>query len=365
MNKVAIGKTCEGVYNGLNNPKVTVERILKEKASDIEELILEMVTKIEPIEFQEAVGHLVISGGKRARAVISLLSCEAVGGDPKFALPVAVSAELIHTASLVHDDIVDDNVTRRGRDSVHVKWDLPTAVLTGDLLSAMATKAMLSIAGQIAIFTPDNFIITNTSKNSFENAINTLSVFTDTWLTLCLGKEADSVLKKKDFVTKEDVFKMMYQKTAILYELAAKSGAMAGNGTSEEVKALGDYGKLMGLAFQIKDDILGLIADEKQFGKHVGADIREGKKTMMIVHALNNGVDKDPILVALGNKNATTNQILSAIDTLKEAGSIDYSKKMAISLGDRAKKSLDVLLPSDSKNQLLNITDYLVNDRDW
>ena len=246
---MAIEKTYDGVYTGLDNPKVAVEKILKEKACDVEEIILEMVSKIEPIEFQEAVEHLVISGGKRARAVISLLSCEAVGGDPKFALPVAVSAELIHTASLVHDDIVDDNVTRRGRDSVHVRWDLPTAVLTGDILSAMATKAMLSIAGHIAIFTPDNFNIENTSKKSFENAINTLSVFTDTWLTLCLGKETDSILKKKDLVTKEDVFKMMYQKTAILYELAAKSGAIAGNGAPEEVKALGDYGKLMGLAF--------------------------------------------------------------------------------------------------------------------
>ena len=362
---MVVEKKLDKIYASLSEPKTIVEEILKNRAKDINEIMTKMISFIEPIELREAVGHLINAGGKRARAVISLLSCEAVGGEPKFALPAAVSVEFIHTASLVHDDIVDVNVTRRGKKSVHIAWGVPTGVLVGDLLLAMGTRSMVDMVNRVAIFTPDEISMTNMSKSAFDDALNTLSIFTDAWVTLCQGKEVDVVLKNEMHTTEEEVFKMMYQKTAILYELAAKSGATAGNGSPVEIKALGEYGKLMGLAFQIKDDILGLIADEKEFGKHVGADIREGKKTMMVVHALNNGGDKSAILKALGNNNATPNQIMSAIDAIKDTGSIDYAKDMAITLGERAKKSLDILIPSDSRNHLLNISDYLVDKRNW
>ena len=358
-------KTHEKVYASLNRPKTVVEEILKKRAGDINKIMVEMISFLEPVELREAVGHLISAGGKRARAVISLLSCEAVGGEQKFALPAAVSCEFIHTASLVHDDIVDVNETRRGKESVHITWGVPTGVLVGDLLLAMGTKAMLEIANRVAIFTPDEVSMTNMSKSAFDDALNTLSLFTDAWITLCQGKEVDVVLKKKRIASEEDVFKMMYQKTAVLYEISAKSGATAGNGSTEEIKGLGDYGKLMGLAFQIKDDILGLIADETEFGKPVGMDIREGKKTIMVVHALSNGGDKDAIYGALGNEEASPNQIISAIESIKEAGSIDYAKKMAVSLGERAKKSLDILQPSDARNNLLDLADYLVDKREW
>ncbi len=362
---MVIGKIHERPYTGLDDPKIAIETILKERAGDIDVIMLEMTSCIEPPEYREAVEHLVIAGGKRARAVISLLSCEAVGGEPKFALPAAVSCEFMHTGSLVHDDLVDSNMTRRGRESVHMKWDLPTAVLTGDILLAMGTRAMLNILSHVATFTPDNFNVKMTSKNAFDNSLDILSMFTDAWIALCQGKETDTLLKKKKITSEEDVFKMMYQKTGVLYEISAKSGATAGNGSTEEVKGLGDYGKLMGLAFQIKDDILGLVADEAEFGKHVGADIREGKKTIMVVHALNNGGDKDAIFEALGNEDATPNQIISAIESIKKSGSIDYAKKMAVSLGERAKKSLDILSPSDARNNLLDLADYLVDKREW
>lgn len=324
-----------------------------------------MISHIEPIEFKKAAEHLIVAGGKRARSAIALLACEAVGGEPKFALPAAVSCEFVHTASLVHDDIIDSNETRRGRESVHIKWGIPTGVLTGDLLLAMATNAMLDLARRIALFTPDGLSITNMSKSAFDDALNVLSIFTNAWVKLCQGKEMDSLLKSEKYVTEADVIKLMYQKTAILYELAAKGGAMAGNGTSEEVKALGEYGKLTGLAFQIKDDILGLLADEIEFGKHVGADIREGKKTVMVVYALNNGGDKSAIFEALGNKDATTNQILSAIDAIKDAGSVNYAKRLAKSIGERGKNSLEILPQSNAKNHLIAISDYLIDEGNW
>ena len=365
MDEVAIEKTREKIYTGLDNSKIAIERILKEIAGDVDEIMFEMISDIESIELQEAAKHLVISGGKRARAVISLLSCEAVLGEPKFALPAAVSVEFIHTASLVHDDIVDNNVTRRGRESVHVRWGVPIGVSVGNLLLAMATKAMLDFAGHAAIQAPEEFTLTNMSKSAFYNASETLSMFSDAWVTLCQGKETDSLLKRERYVTQDEVIKMIYQKTGILYELAAKSGATAGNGSPEEIMGLKNYGGLMGIAFQIKDDILGLMADETEFGKHVGADIREGKKTVMVVHALNNGGDKNIILDALGNINATSNQILQSIDAIKDAGSIDYAKRLAKSLGEQGEKSLDVLVASEAKESLLNISNYLISGRNW
>jgi geranylgeranyl diphosphate synthase type I len=359
---------AQKTYGALAEPRIEIERVLREKADAVTEIMLEMVSALNPIEFREAAEHLIVAGGKRARPVIALLACEAVGGEVKFALPCAVSVELVHTASLVHDDIIDSNVRRRGVDSVHVRWGVPTAVLTGDMLLSLATSALLNLGKRAIVALPtEDYAAIGVSRANAEDAITILDIFTKTYITLCQGKEMDTLFKKKANITEAEVLELMHKKTAVLYELAAVGGALAGNASPEELDALRRYGVATGMGFQIKDNILGLLADETEFGKHVGADIREGKKTIMIAYGLKN-VDhgeKRILLEAMGNKEADLLQIEKAVEVLQKSGSVEYARGQARAFGVEAKRLLQILKPSEAREHLAAIADYLMEERYW
>ena len=334
---------------------VCEEKVLTSLAEKFEEAsrkVDALIDKIvsadrEPKLLYEASRHLIEAGGKRLRPFLTLKSCEVVGGHVGNALPVAAAVELLHTFTLIHDDIMDRDRQRRGRQTVHVKWGVPIAITAGDLLFAKVYESILHYTDLEQV--PPNRLL------------KALDIITNAAIAICEGQANDMMFEEKETISEEEYFKMIGGKTASLLKAAAQTGAIVGGGTNLQVKHVGDFAFYSGLAFQIVDDILGLTADEKALGKTVGSDIREGKRTLIISNALSTAdrEQRNLILSALGNRKAPTDQIRRVTGIIVELGSIDYAFKKAKMLGEEAKQQLSIFPESPAKTSLLEFNDYL------
>ena len=211
------------------------------------------------------VHYVFANGGKRIRPVLLLLACKTVGGRVRDALPAAVAIELLHNFTLVHDDIMDKATSRRGRPTVHTKWDQSTAILVGDELMALAYRSLLQ------------------TKSARLHAI--ADTFTQAFVEVCEGQGLDKEFETQRRVSLPRYLTMIEQKTAKVISAAAEIGALVGRGTVRQVTALQRYGLHLGRAFQVQDDLLDVVADEAKFGKTVGRDIVSGKKTYLLIRA--------------------------------------------------------------------------------
>ncbi len=290
----------------------------------------------EPRLLYEAVKYLPSAGGKRLRPIIACLSCEAVGGNMMDAIPLAVALEIIHTFTLIHDDIMDRDEERRGMPSVHKKFGDNRAILAGDALFAKAFE--------ILSHTKDAEICKKLTRN--------LAIMAK---EICEGQEMDVAFEEMESVGKEEFLEMIEKKTARMFEHAAMNGAMVGGGSKEEVEAMKVYGLNLGMAFQIWDDCLDVIG--KDIGKPVGSDIREGKKTLIYLYALEKYGGKIP---NYGKKDATDEEINEIVEILKETGAIDYAKNMAMEFSRKAIDSLAILKESEAKNKLVEMAEFAV-----
>lgn len=338
--------------------RTSLESVFRQKSLLVNKALYKMVDTHAIAALKEPALHIMKAGGKRIRPTIALLSCEACGAEQKYALAPALSVELVHTASLIHDDIIDSNLTRRGVQCVHVKYGLHAGILTGDMLLAMGIKALTLPTSRVCI---GDMSLSYVSDEIVEN----LSLFAKAWVTVCDGKRLDI---KKDYerINEKKVFDLMYKKAGILFELPARMGATYAGAERKDIVSLAKYGKCVGIAFQIQDDILGLIGDEKKFGKHVGVDIREGKKTLMISHIMANGSKKEKRLVlsAFGDRDVSKEKIEEIVDVIKSHGAIDYAKEHARTLNERAKAQLEILNSSRATTSLRQIADFVIN-RIW
>jgi len=290
----------------------------------------------EPRLLYEAVKYLPSAGGKRLRPIIACLSCEAVGGNMMDAIPLAVALEIIHTFTLIHDDIMDRDEERRGMPSVHKKFGDNRAILAGDALFAKAFE--------ILSHTKDAEICKKLTRN--------LAIMAK---EICEGQEMDVAFEEMESVGKEEFLEMIEKKTARMFEHAAMNGAMVGGGSKEEVEAMKVYGLNLGMAFQIWDDCLDVIG--KDIGKPVGSDIREGKKTLIYLYALEKYGGKIP---NYGKKDATDEEINEIVEILKETGAIDCAKNMAMEFSRKAIDSLAILKESEAKNKLVEMAEFAV-----
>lgn len=241
---------------------------------------------------------------------------------------------------------MDEDDKRRGAPTVHVLWGVPMAIIGGDMLFAKAYETALSAR--------------NVSPNQLLEIIATITSAT---ISVCEGQALDMLFEKRKDISEEEYLDMVYKKTAALLEAAAKVGALTGDGTSTQVKRLGDLGRYAGLAFQMVDDILGLTADEKALGKPVGSDVREGKSTILVIHALAHADEnqRGQILSVLGNKDAKNSQIKEAIRTIQSLGSIEYAASKAEMFIGQAKAQLAPFPSSPSKDTLIDLCDYIVS----
>lgn len=305
--------------------------------------------RLEPTKLYDASKHLIEAGGKRLRPFLVLKACELVGGNREDALPMATAVELLHTFTLVHDDIMDSDDKRRGKPTVHTLWGIPIAISAGDMLYAKAYEAVLSSL--------------KSSKVSRRRILKILSLITEATISICEGQALDIIFEKRELISEEEYFTMITKKTAGLLETSTKIGAIVGGGKAAQVRLLGQYAYYSGLAFQVIDDYLGITADEKILGKPVGSDIREGKRTLILIHALNHATETErkQMYSVLGHEDATPTEIEEVSQIIHSLGSLDYAYKKAEQLVVKAKRQLSPFPSSQTKETLLNLADYILS----
>ncbi|OIQ29364.1 MAG: polyprenyl synthetase [Bacteroidetes bacterium MedPE-SWsnd-G2] len=220
----------------------------------------------EPKNLYEPIDYILRLGGKRMRPVLTLMTADIFNSNPKNALAAALSIEVFHNFSLVHDDIMDDAPYRRGKSTVHEKWDVNTGILSGD--------AMLILAYQL---------FERYEPNVFQELAK---LFSKTALEVCEGQQYDIDFETRDDVTLPEYIKMITYKTAVLVGAAMKMGAIVAGASAEDQDAIYDFGMNLGIAFQLQDDFLDAFGDPKTFGKQVGGDIIENKKTYLYLKAM-------------------------------------------------------------------------------
>lgn len=298
----------------------------------------------EPFDLHNAARHLTLGGGKRLRPAIAMFASESVSGDIESVLPFASALELMHNFTLVHDDIMDKSVLRRNRPTVHNKFGVPTAILAGDFLFAKSFEAMHDLSVDLSIF-----------KELNHHLIQCV-------LDICQGQQLDIEFEERNIVTEKEYINMISKKTAILFELAARGGAMIGGGNENEISYCTYYGANLGLAFQIWDDYLDISSSEETLGKDIGNDIRNGKKTLIAVNSLQNASnDNKKILEDLfGNRNASDEDVRRVFGIFKDTGSIEYAKNTAINYVNKAKDALNPIRESNAKEILKDLAEYSI-----
>ncbi|HTX60759.1 MAG TPA: short chain isoprenyl diphosphate synthase IdsA [Methanobacterium sp.] len=321
--------------------------ILKKYSAGVDTEIEKALNTIDPESLHDASKHLIKAGGKKIRPSLVLLTAEAVGGQIEGAYKTAAAVELIHTFSLIHDDIMDEDDMRRGMPAVHTKWGEPMAILAGDVLFSLAFELVAQ---------------THSQDIPSKRVIQALNTVVDACIKICEGQACDMSFEGKYDVKESEYLNMIYKKTSALIAAATKAGAILGGGTPEQVEALSEYGRLIGMAFQIQDDYLDVVSDEEALGKPVGSDIVEGKMTLMVVHTLiaANPEDKKELISILENQNQNEENVQRAIDIFDKYGSINYARDIAQSDVETAKKLLDVVEASQAKDALYQLADFML-----
>jgi geranylgeranyl diphosphate synthase type I len=253
-----------------------------------------------------------------------------------------VSIEVIHSFTLIHDDIMDDDEMRRGVPAVHEAYDTPTAILAGDTLYSKAFEIILK------------------TEAEDDDALDAVDLLAKTCTHICEGQAMDVEFESRPEVLPEEYREMIELKTAVLYAAAAAMPAIVLGARKTTVDALYQYGLCVGQAFQIQDDVLDLTTPSEKLGKQRGSDLVEEKQTIITLHARKQGVDVDDLLDADEVSAVTEDQIDDAVATLDEAGSIEYARETAADLVAEGKRHLRELEDNEARDTLEAVADYLV-----
>jgi len=283
----------------------SLERKLREIAERVDSIILESLKGSEDVKrLYESSRYLFLGGGKRLRPSIVVLFSELVNGDLNRAYFLGAAVEVLHTFTLIHDDIMDNDPIRRGMPAVHVKYGTPMAILAGDLLHVKSFELL-------------NRGLKNLSQDRVHKG---LEKFIETIITISEGQALDMEFEDKKEVSEEEYFEMIKKKTAWLFACSAYLGTLTGDTSDEDLSNAFNFGLNLGIAFQIVDDILGITANEKELGKPVYSDIREGKKTILVIRALKqcNSKEREKLESVLGNRNASKEELEEVANILKE-----------------------------------------------
>ena len=288
-----------------------------------------------------AIGNYVQdSGGKRIRPAVLLMAARMAGYVGERAVLYASVIEFIHTATLVHDDIIDEAELRRGREAVHTRWGNHLTVLFGDFLYLKSMSLALT-----------------------QDSLEIIRLLCDITLRIVEG-EIYQLTKNGDVgLTEEEHFDIVRRKTAHLFAGCAKIGGMLGPTTREQQDALWDYGFNIGLAFQVVDDLLDFTGDERALGKPVGGDLREGKLTLPVIHLLARGDSRAQTLVGkiMRDREATLDEWSELRGQLLLSRSIDYAYATAVEFVERAKKALYAFPPGPERDALMFLPDYVLS----
>ena len=298
----------------------------------------------DPKQLYDAASHLIIHGGKRLRPYLVLKSCQMLGGKQSDAISAASAVEMIHNFTLVHDDIMDNDEMRHGVTTTHKKFDIPLAILAGDVLYSKAYNT-----------------ISSKSKLSSNYTTQLVSKLSKTCIEICEGQVDDiKFAENKRIPTEKEYVKMIEKKTAVLFEVSCAMGAICAKRKQKDVKNLSAFGRNLGIAFQITDDLIGIIGDSKITKKPVGNDIREGKKSLPIILAIKKarGENRTKIMRVFGNSGASKQQINLAVNVIRSLGVEKEVRDIALKYAQRAEKSISSYTGS-AKNEMTGLLNFV------
>jgi geranylgeranyl diphosphate synthase type I len=289
-------------------------------------------------ELNKASAHLLAAGGKRLRPAVVMLAADAVKrGSSQDIIQAALALELTHTFTLIHDDIMDADSLRRGVQTVHTKWDMPTGILAGDVLYARAFEFICLAKAQ-------------------ENAkVRAVSMLARACADICEGQHMDMSFAHRKDVDEYEYLEMVKKKTGVLYAAAAGIGAILAGSTAHQAKALYLFGLNIGIVFQIQDDLIDLLTPAEKSGKDRASDLREGKQTLIMIKAREKGIDLLPY-----KRELTDAEIDAVIKELTDKGVLADVKKVAHDLVSASNKHLSLLPPSKERELLMELGEFFV-----
>ncbi len=311
-----------------------IEHDLKDLEASIQKLVTTRVSFI-----REIVTYIIKSGGKRVRPILLILSARLSGYNDAFHIPYAAVIEFIHTATLLHDDVVDNAKTRRGNSTVNTVWGNESSVLVGDFLYSKSFEII--------------------AEHGHNEIIKTIAKAT----TALSEGEILELLKTSDIeTTEEEYFEVIGNKTAVLFSAACEIGALLGNVDDERRVALRSFGYDLGIAFQLKDDILDYVSFDSILGKNVGIDLKEGKVTLPLIHALKTASEKDKTFIkkVLDKPNMTARDFDRVRKIIQTYGGIDYTTEMTTKQITAAKNNLSIFEASPYREALSTLADHML-----
>ncbi|WP_258360546.1 polyprenyl synthetase family protein [Moorella sulfitireducens] len=304
----------------------------------VEAELLRQVDTPDPV-LSQAARHLVQAGGKRLRPAFAILAAKCCGAELQRVLPLAVALEMIHMASLVHDDVIDASPVRRGRPTVWARWGQELSLHTGDYLFA---RSLLLVAAYDDPRIPS--ILASTSVKMVQGELHQLAGAFDVEVTL------------------RDYLKRIYRKTALLIAASCQLGAIAAGAGEDFIRHLYHYGRNLGMAFQITDDVLDMVAEPERLGKPIGSDLRQGVITLPAIYASRFSPKKQKLVCLLAKREKTATEIQEVIDLIKKCGGIDYALGLAERYLARARQHAVFLPEGRARDTLMGLT-YFVRTR--
>ncbi|HEY8417730.1 MAG TPA: polyprenyl synthetase family protein [Limnochordales bacterium] len=281
--------------------------------------------------------HLIDGGGKRIRPIMTLLSARVFAEDVRRAIPVGVAAELIHMATLVHDDVIDEASTRRGRPTVNNRWGNHSAVLAGDCLLAKALVLLVDHS------TPE-----------------IVRIMSDMILRMCDGEIQQKASLGRLDQTEDDYFRRIEKKTALFFAACCQAGALLHGASPAQARALAEYGRNIGMAFQVVDDLLDVSGEAAVVGKPVGNDLMAGVLTLPVIYLLRQDGMRERVARILADTPVTEAQVQAVLDLVRSNGAIEYSRQVAASFARRAQEELEALPACEGRDLLALIADELL-----
>jgi len=318
---------------------------MKDFIKTFEEFLKKEIDYDNPRNLYEPVKYLLDSGGKRLRPLITLFVSDLFTGNISNALPASAALEIFHNFTLAHDDIMDNSLMRRGKKTINSKWDDNTAILSGDV--------MLIISYEIL--------------NKYDDSKYLLlsKQLTETSRLVCEGQQNDMDFSREKNISEDDYFKMIENKTAVLIGCSFMFGAIVSELNSKEINALYEVGKNLGLAFQLEDDLLDCFGDESKFGKKIGGDIIQKKKTLLFIHTVSK-LDNDKRLefenIFFSDNTDESVKISLIKKYYKDSGAVNYINKKVKEYSEHAKKIINQMQIDDNKKLSLNkFSEQLLN----
>jgi heptaprenyl diphosphate synthase len=315
--------------------RLDIFKSINKELTLVEEYLIDSIDTELPI-LDKAATHLVKAGGKRLRPAFALLAAKLFSDSVEKVIPMAVALELVHMASLVHDDVIDNSQLRRGQPTVKSEWGNRVSLYTGNYVLAKALHLVASYQRR-----------------------DVLEVLAEASMSICEGEIKQMLSCYNIHQGFKDYLRRIERKTALLISVSCQLGAMTSPARNEEIQALKRYGYYLGMAFQITDDILDFVADEKVLGKPVGSDVRQGVITLPAIYALKYGNQRERLGILLSSSQLCSDHAGEIIDLITESDGMDYAYHVSCKFADKARQQLNGLPDVPAKDSLYDIASFI------